>query len=149
MYELSTEYWFDSAHFLTDYNGKCENLHGHQWRVTAYVRASELGASGTEKDMVVDFATLKRIVREECDALDHTFLVEEGSLAPATMDALAAEGFSLTAWIATRLPTTARPSRLTGGRLKVSGSGPGERPAAHEARSTTEVVIWQTARCTE
>ena len=82
MYELSTEYWFDSAHFLTDYNGKCENLHGHQWRVTAYVRASELGASGTEKDMVVDFATLKRIVREECDALDHTFLVEEGSLAP-------------------------------------------------------------------
>ena len=96
MYELSTEYWFDSAHFLTDYNGKCENLHGHQWRVTAYVRASELGASGTEKDMVVDFATLKRIVREECDALDHTFLVEEGSLAPATMDALAAEGFSLT-----------------------------------------------------
>ena len=96
MYELSTEYWFDSAHFLTDYNGKCENLHGHQWRVTAYVRASELGASGTEKDMVVDFATLKRIVREECDALDHTFLVEEGSLSPATMDALAAEGFSLT-----------------------------------------------------
>ena len=78
MYELSTEYWFDSAHFLTDYNGKCENLHGHQWRVTAYVRASELGAFGTEKDMVVDFATLKRIVREECDALDHTFLVEEG-----------------------------------------------------------------------
>lgn len=96
MYELSTEYWFDSAHFLTDYNGKCENLHGHQWRVTVYVRASELGAFGTEKDMVVDFATLKRIVREECDALDHTFLVEEGSLAPATMDALAAEGFSLT-----------------------------------------------------
>ena len=82
MYELSTEYWFDSAHFLTDYNGKCENLHGHQWRVTAYVRASELGASGTEKDMVVDFATLKRIVREECDALDHTFLVEEGRLPP-------------------------------------------------------------------
>ena len=96
MYELSTEYWFDSAHFLTDYHGKCENLHGHQWRVTAYVRSDELGPSGTERDMVVDFATLKRIVREECDALDHTFLVEEGSLAPATLEALASEGFSLT-----------------------------------------------------
>ena len=96
MYELSTEYWFDSAHFLTDYNGKCENLHGQQWRVTAYVCADELGTSGTEKDMVVDFATLKRIVREECDALDHTFLVEEGSLAQETLDALAGEGFSLT-----------------------------------------------------
>lgn len=96
MYTLSTEYWFDSAHFLTDYNGKCENLHGHQWRVTVYVRSNDLGSSGTEKDMVVDFATLKRIVREECDALDHTFLVEEGSLAPATLEALASEGFSLT-----------------------------------------------------
>ncbi len=97
MFELSTEYWFDSAHFLTDYHGKCENLHGHQWRVTAYVRAGELKSeAGTEKDMVVDFATLKRVVREECDALDHTFLVEEGSLAPATLAALEAEGFSLT-----------------------------------------------------
>ena len=96
MYTLSTEYWFDSAHFLTDYNGKCENLHGHQWRVAAYVRADKLCTSGTEKDMVVDFATLKRIVREECDALDHTFLVEEGSLAPATLEALKSEGFSLT-----------------------------------------------------
>ena len=96
MYTLSTEYWFDSAHFLTDYNGKCENLHGHQWRVAAYVRADKLATSGTEKDMVVDFATLKRIVREECDALDHTFLVEEGSLAPATVTALESEGFTLT-----------------------------------------------------
>ena len=96
MYTLSTEYWFDSAHFLTDYNGKCENLHGHQWRVAAYVRADKLATSGTEKDMVVDFATLKLIVREECDALDHTFLVEECSIAPATLEALKSEGFSLT-----------------------------------------------------
>ncbi|WP_130811719.1 6-carboxytetrahydropterin synthase [Olsenella sp. Marseille-P4559] len=96
MYELSTEYWFDSAHFLTGYNGKCENLHGHQWRVTAYVRSRELGASGTERDMIVDFVAFKRIVREECDALDHTFLVEEGSLKPATLEALESEGFSLT-----------------------------------------------------
>ena len=64
--------------------------------MAAYVRADKLATSGTEKDMVVDFATLKRIVREECDALDHTFLVEEGSLAPATLEALKSEGFSLT-----------------------------------------------------
>ncbi len=96
MYELSTEYWFDSAHFLTDYHGKCENLHGHQWRVVAYIAADDLGCSGTEKGMVVDFGVFKRIVREECDALDHTFLVEEGSLAPATVAALEGEGFSLT-----------------------------------------------------
>ncbi len=96
MYELSTEYWFDSAHFLTDYHGKCENLHGHQWRVTVYVGAGTLQEDGTEKDMVVDFTRFKKIVREECDALDHTFLVEEGSLKPATVAALQDEGFSLT-----------------------------------------------------
>ena len=96
MYELSTEYWFDSAHFLTDYHGACENLHGHQWRVTAYVAAASLGGSGTQRDMVVDFGVLKRIVREECDRLDHTFLVEEGSLKPQTIAALEDEGFTLT-----------------------------------------------------
>ena len=96
MYELSTEYWFDSAHFLTDYNGKCENLHGHRWRVVVYIEQDDLQAAGTMRDMVVDFGVFKREVRELADSLDHTFLVEEGSLAPAPMDALAAEGFSLT-----------------------------------------------------
>ena len=96
MYGLKTESCFDSAHFLANYHGKCENLHGHRWRVEVEIGIDELHDNGTEKDMVVDFATLKRIVREECDALDHTFLVEEGSLAPATLEALASEGFSLT-----------------------------------------------------
>ena len=76
MYGLKTEASFDGAHFLTDYHGKCENLHGHRWRVTAYVASDELATSGTERGMVMDFARFKRIVREECDALDHSFLVE-------------------------------------------------------------------------
>jgi len=96
MYELSTEHCFDSAHFLTDYCGACENLHGHRWRVTAYIAADELVTSGTERGMVMDFSRFKRIVREECDALDHTFLVEEGSLRPETIVALEGEGFTLT-----------------------------------------------------
>lgn len=96
MYELSTEHCFDSAHFLTDYHGACENLHGHRWRVTAYVASDELATSGTERGMVMDFARFKRIVREECDALDHSFLVEEGSLRPETIAALEGEGFVLT-----------------------------------------------------
>ena len=37
MYKLKTESSFDAAHFLTDYHGKCENLHGHRWRVVAYL----------------------------------------------------------------------------------------------------------------
>ena len=96
MYALKTEAAFDSAHFLTDYYGKCENLHGHRWRVVAYIEQDDLQAEGTMKDMVLDFGVFKRAVREVANSLDHTFLVEEGSLAPATIAALEAEGFSLT-----------------------------------------------------
>ena len=96
MYGLKTEASFDSAHFLTDYHGKCENLHGHRWRMVAYIRQDVLGQEGTERDMVLDFGAFKRVVREEAARLDHTFLVEEGSLAPETLEALEREGFSLT-----------------------------------------------------
>ena len=41
MYGLKTESSFDAAHFLTDYHGKCENLHGHRWRVVAYLEQAE------------------------------------------------------------------------------------------------------------
>ena len=55
MYGLKTESSFDAAHFLTDYHGKCENLHGHRWRVVAYLEQEELQTQGTHKDMVIDF----------------------------------------------------------------------------------------------
>jgi 6-pyruvoyltetrahydropterin/6-carboxytetrahydropterin synthase len=49
------------------------------------------------RDMVLDFGVFKRAVREEVGALDHTFLVEEGSLKPGTLRALTEdEGFRLT-----------------------------------------------------
>ena len=80
MYGLKTEASFDGAHFLTDYYGKCENLHGHRWRVVAYIEQDDLQAAGTMRDMVVDFGVFKREVRALADSLDHTFLVEEGSL---------------------------------------------------------------------
>ena len=96
MYALRTEAAFDGAHFLTDYYGKCENLHGHRWRVVVTIGADELQTEGTMKDMVLDFGVFKKAVRALADSLDHTFLVEEGSLKPATIAALEGEGFSLT-----------------------------------------------------
>lgn len=97
MYQLKSESSFDGAHFLTDYYGKCENLHGHRWRVVAYLSSPTLGEEGTNKDMVVDFGVFKRALRALTEELDHTFLVEEGSLRPSTVRALTEdEGFSLT-----------------------------------------------------
>ena len=96
MYGLKTQASFDSAHFLTDYYGKCENLHGHRWNVVVYLQQEQLQQEGTMKDMVLDFGVFKKAVRELANSLDHTFLVEEGSLKPTTIAALEDEGFVLT-----------------------------------------------------
>lgn len=96
MYGLKTESSFDSAHFLTGYYGKCENLHGHRWRVTAYLEQPGLQTDGTMKDMVVDFSVFKKKLHELTARLDHTFLVEEGSLKGETIVCLESEGFVLT-----------------------------------------------------
>ena len=95
-YELKTYAHFDSAHFLTDYHGKCENLHGHRWNVEVGILSENLQTSGTEKDMVCDFGWFKKIVKEVVDDFDHTFLIEEGSLSAQTLKNLRGEGFTLT-----------------------------------------------------
>lgn len=95
MYGLRTESEFDAAHFLTDYHGKCENLHGHRWRVVAYLEVGALETCGTQKDMVVDFGVFKSALRQLTEELDHKFIVEEGSLSPDTLSCLEREGFTL------------------------------------------------------
>ena len=95
MYGLKTESAFDAAHFLSDYDGKCENLHGHRWRVIAWIEVDELQTSGQGKDMVVDFGDFKRALRSLVAQFDHMFIVEEGSLAPETIAALESETFKL------------------------------------------------------
>ncbi len=95
LYELITHDYFDSAHFLADYHGKCENLHGHRWKVEVTISSNELGDAGTERDMVCDFNDFKRIVKDTVATFDHTFLVEEGTLSPTTISALESEGFTI------------------------------------------------------
>lgn len=94
-YGLKTESCFDSAHFLTDYDGKCENLHGHRWKVVAYIKVDTLQTEGDRRDMVIDFSEFKKVVRGLTEELDHAFLVEEGSLADDTVACLEREEFNL------------------------------------------------------
>lgn len=72
MYYLQVEDDFASAHQLREYKGKCENLHGHNWRVLAKVKGRELGAAG----MLVDFGILKKLLKDCLSLLDHRFLNE-------------------------------------------------------------------------
>ncbi|KAF0179876.1 MAG: 6-pyruvoyl tetrahydrobiopterin synthase [Nitrospirae bacterium] len=67
MYELMVESTFSAAHQLRGYKGKCENLHGHTWRVQVHVSAQELN----EIDLAIDFHDLKKIVSDVLAPFDH------------------------------------------------------------------------------
>ena len=70
MYEVRVTADFAAAHFLRDYHGKCENLHGHSYKVYAHVAGSELDEGG----MLLDFSVLKSALKKVCALLDHTNL---------------------------------------------------------------------------
>jgi len=72
MYELMVETTFSSAHQLRGYRGKCEALHGHNWKVQVYVQAESLN----EIDLAIDFHELKKYTNEVVEQLDHAFLNE-------------------------------------------------------------------------
>jgi 6-pyruvoyltetrahydropterin/6-carboxytetrahydropterin synthase len=70
MYQLFVEEHFDAAHYISRYRGKCENLHGHRFKVIARLEATELDDAG----LAYDFADLKRDLRQVLATYDHTCL---------------------------------------------------------------------------
>lgn len=67
---VTKQFKFDAAHFLTNYHGKCEKVHGHTYKLHVTVEG-DVNADG----MVMDFAQLKKIVNERViDKLDHSSL---------------------------------------------------------------------------
>ena len=72
MFEVKIETNFSSAHHLLNYKGKCENMHGHNWKVEVTARGSELDKS----NILIDFKNLKTEVNKIIDYLDHKDLNE-------------------------------------------------------------------------
>jgi 6-pyruvoyltetrahydropterin/6-carboxytetrahydropterin synthase len=72
MYELTAEIQFDSAHNLRRYEGPCESLHGHTYRVQVHYRGSELNEIG----ILVDFKQLKSALADAVSHFDHCYLNE-------------------------------------------------------------------------
>jgi 6-pyruvoyltetrahydropterin/6-carboxytetrahydropterin synthase len=72
MYEVSVEHTFAAGHALRNYRGRCENVHGHNWRIEITVAGEKLDSAG----MLVDFLELKRLINAAVDPLDHQFLNE-------------------------------------------------------------------------
>ncbi|MBI5599411.1 MAG: 6-carboxytetrahydropterin synthase QueD [Deltaproteobacteria bacterium] len=72
MYELTVEADFSSAHNLRGYEGACERLHGHNWKVEVRVEARRLD----KIDMAVDFKVLRAEINSVVEKLDHRYLNE-------------------------------------------------------------------------
>jgi 6-pyruvoyltetrahydropterin/6-carboxytetrahydropterin synthase len=70
MFEVTVEETFSSGHALRGYRGKCENPHGHNYRVRVRLVGRELNAIG----LLYDFKDLKAAIRRETERLDHQYL---------------------------------------------------------------------------
>jgi 6-pyruvoyltetrahydropterin/6-carboxytetrahydropterin synthase len=72
MYEVEITTSFSAAHRLRNYNGKCERLHGHNYKVSVCARSDAPGEGG----MVIDFGALKAAANAAVEPLDHSYLNE-------------------------------------------------------------------------
>lgn len=70
MFEVTVEQTFAAGHALREYKGKCENVHGHNYRIQITVEGEKLNRIG----LLVDFVELKKVVRQVMERLDHQFI---------------------------------------------------------------------------
>jgi 6-pyruvoyltetrahydropterin/6-carboxytetrahydropterin synthase len=70
MFEVTVQAGFSSGHFLRDYHGKCENPHGHNYRVLVTLVGEELEPNG----LLLDFKLLKQLLRPTVQYLDHNMM---------------------------------------------------------------------------
>jgi len=70
MFEVSVEQTFAAGHALRNYKGKCENVHGHNYRVRITMQGDQLDSTG----LLVDFLDVKSLIGGVVDYLDHQFI---------------------------------------------------------------------------
>lgn len=117
MFKVSKEFSFDMAHILDGHDGKCQNLHGHTYKLQVEV-SGDLVAEGAKKGMVVDFTDVKRIVKETIlDPMDHAFIYDTTSERECKIAALLNELNSKTFGIPVRT-TAEEMARFMFNRLK-------------------------------
>ena len=77
MYQVTVEDTFAAGHYLRNYRGKCENPHGHNYKVRITLQGKELDKAG----LLLDFKELKQVMKPVIDRLDHRMINE---IAPFT-----------------------------------------------------------------
>jgi len=108
MFEVTVEAGFSSGHYLRNYKGKCENPHGHNYRVLVTLEGAELDEAG----LLLDFKLLKTLLRPVVERLDHLMINE---IAPFTELNPSAENLARYFY----QQTSQQLQELTGGRVRV------------------------------
>jgi 6-pyruvoyltetrahydropterin/6-carboxytetrahydropterin synthase len=108
MFEITVEAGFSSGHYLRNYRGKCENPHGHNYRVLVTLAGAELDETG----LLLDFKVLKTLLRPVVDYLDHQMI---NDLPPFTELNPSAENLARYFYQQTSLQL----DQLTAGRVRV------------------------------
>ncbi len=72
MFEVAAEYTFAAGHALRGYKGKCENIHGHNYKVQVTIEGDQLNSIG----LLMDFVDLRATIKSLVERLDHRFLNE-------------------------------------------------------------------------
>jgi 6-pyruvoyltetrahydropterin/6-carboxytetrahydropterin synthase len=70
MFEVTVEDSFAAGHYLRNYKGKCENPHGHNYKVRVTLQGRELDQAG----LLLDFKDLKTVMKPTIDRLDHQMM---------------------------------------------------------------------------
>lgn len=88
---ITKQFEFEMAHLLDNYDGLCQNIHGHSYKLSVTARGEIEGNTESPKlGMVMDFSVLKKIVKENIvDRLDHAMLVREGTKQAMQLEGIA------------------------------------------------------------
>ena len=108
MYEVTVERGFSSGHYLRNYKGKCENPHGHNYKV----RITLLGEKLDQAGLLLDFKDLKHVMRPVIERIDHQML---NDIEPFTEINPSAENLARFFFD----ETNRQLSEMTGGRVRV------------------------------
>ncbi len=106
MYEIVVENHFEAAHYLRGYQGKCEAMHGHRYRVVVHIEADQTNDVG----LALDFTVVKKYLNAVLDRFDHTCL---NDIAPFNEINPSAENIASTIFTEMAEKLAAEPARLT------------------------------------
>ena len=121
MFIIKSEVQFDMAHYLSGYNGKCSNIHGHRYKLIAKLKAETLHEEGQLRGMVDDFSNFKDALKEIGDIFDHKLIIEDNEEGKDLANKLEELTNNFNIYFVNYRPTAEEMSRDIFNRLKAKG----------------------------